>query len=259
MKSHYEALGIPESAAAAWIEREYQRQVELVTGDVSLKDKQRQSTLAALAAAKDVLLDPVQRAAHDAALACAAEKSQAGSPLKRLIIPVVLVAVVAVAAGLSWQHQENKRLWQEQQERERVAEEARARERAAAAERRKELLVAEAGTRQQEEDERLRVAREQREEQMKGEQYVAGRAYVPQVKSQAELRDERQKQMQDYRDNLARADDERRKSLESARELSNARAAVDRQKKFLEQQKYEEEIAARQRELGAKRAEKAGR
>jgi len=259
MKNHYETLGIPENAAAAWIERAYQKQVESVTSDTSLKDKQRQAKLAWLVEAKDALLDPALRAAHDGQLAAAAEKSQTGSPLKRLIIPVALVAAVAVAGGLSWQHQENKRQLLEQQQRERIAEEVRAKEQAAAAERRKELLATEALARQQEEDERLRVAREQREEQMKGEQYVAGKAYVPQVKSQTELREERQKHIQDYRDNVLRDYDERRKRYESERELNNARSAVDRQKEYLNRQRYEEDLAARQRELAAKRAEKAGR
>jgi len=259
MNNHYETLGIPENAAVAWIEREYQKQVELVQRDTSVKEKQRQVKLDALANAKDALLDPARRAAHDAQLAAAAEKSQAGSPLKRFIIPAMLVALVAAAGGLYWQQQETKRQLLVQQERERVAEEARAKEQAAAAERRKDLLAAEALVRQQEEEERLRVAREQREEQMKGEQYVGGKAYVPQVKSQAERREERQRQIQDYRDDLVRSYDERRKSLESARELNNARSAVDRQKQFIEQQRYEEDLAARQREIAAKRAEKSGR
>lgn len=259
MNNHYETLGIPENAAVAWIERECQKQVELVQRDTSVKEKQRQVKLDALANAKDALLDPARRAAHDAQLAAAAEKSQAGSPLKRFIIPAMLVALVAAAGGLYWQQQETKRQLLVQQERERVAEEARAKEQAAAAERRKDLLAAEALVRQQEEEERLRVAREQREEQMKGEQYVGGKAYVPQVKSQAERREERQRQIQDYRDDLVRSYDERRKSLESARELNNARSAVDRQKQFIEQQRYEEDLAARQREIAAKRAEKSGR
>ena len=259
MKNHYETLGIPENAAAAWIEREYQKQVELVKSNTSLKDKQREAKLGELLVAMDELLDPTRRAAHDAQLSVSAQKAQAGSPIKRWIGPVVLVASVAAAGGLYWQQQEAKRQLFEQQERDRVAEDARAKARAVAAERRKELLEAEALVRQQEEEERLRVAREQRAEQMKGEQYVAGKAYVPYVKSQAELREDRQKQIQDYRDNQAREYDERRKRYESERELNSARSAVDRQKQFLERQRYEEELAARQRELAAKRAEKGGR
>ena len=163
------------------------------------------------------------------------------------------------AGAYYWQQQETKRQLLELQERERVAEEARAVERAAAAKRREDILVAEAAVRREEEVERLRVAREQREAEMKNEQYVAGKAYVPNVKSQAEIREERRQLTQEYRETLVRNWDERLRRIESDRELSKAQAAVDRQKLFLERQRYEEDLAARQREFASKRAEKAGR
>ena len=183
----------------------------------------------------------------------------ADSLVKRLLIGAILLATAGGAGAYYWQQQETKRQLLELQERERVAEEARAVERAAAAKRREDILVAEAAVRREEEVERLRVAREQREAEMKNEQYVAGKAYVPNVKSQAEIREERRQLTQEYRETLVRNWDERLRRIESDRELSKAQAAVDRQKLFLERQRYEEDLAARQREFASKRAEKAGR
>ncbi len=259
MKNHYDTLGLPENAAAEWVEREYLKHVEALQQISNIRDKQRREKLDQLTEARDVLVSPAARAAFDAELSAALAKLHAGLRIRPLVIPLLLLAAVTIAGGSYWQQQENKRQFLEQQERERIAEESRAKERAAAAERRKEMLAAEAISRQQEEEDRLRVAREQREVDMKKDQYVAGKAYVPYVKSPTEVYEERRQGQQDYRDRVLREREERLKRIEADRELSSAQASVERQKQFLERQRYEEDLAARQRELAAKRAEKAGR
>jgi curved DNA-binding protein CbpA len=257
MQNHYETLGVPENASPAWIQRQYQKLVDEAQQNTSLADAERIATIAKLTTARDVLADAAKRDEYDQQLQAAHAKASGGGALKRAIVPLVLLGIVGLAGAAYWQQMEQKRIYQEQEARERALEAQRAEMRAAEAKRRQEMLLAEAETRRAEEEERLRIAREQREQELKTEQYVAGKAFVPTVKTAADLREERQKRYQDYQQRVLSEWEERLRRAESEREAAAARAELNRQKNFLEQQRYEEDMAARQRAEAARRAERA--
>ncbi len=257
MQNYYETLGVPENASVAWIQRQYQKLVDEAQQNAALTDAERNASIAKLTEARDVLGDADKRDAYDQRLQAAHAKSAGGGLLKRAMVPFVLLAIVGLAGAAYWQQLEQKRIYQEQEARERILEAQRAETRAIEAKRRQEMLIAEAETRRAEEEERLRVAREQREQELKSEQYVAGKAFVPTVKTQTELREERQKRYQDYQQRYMSEWEERLRRAETDREAAAARAELNRQKNFLEQQRYEEDMAARQRAEAARRAERA--
>jgi hypothetical protein len=176
--------------------------------------------------------------------------------LKRIVLPSALVTIVVLVSGLWWQQVEKTRVLQEQLQRERVAETKRAEVAALEAKRRQDLLIAEAEARRVEEEERLRTAQEQRAAELKTEQYVAGKSFVPPVKTQAELREERQRRYQENQRRMAAKFEEGLRRAESDRDSAAARAEIARQNRFLEQQRIEEEQAAQRRARAAMEAER---
>jgi hypothetical protein len=256
MQNHYETLGVPESASEAWVQRQYQNLVDSLQQDAGLSEAERNAKIARLTVARDVLADAGKRDAYDLELLEAKNKPGVGARLKGVMVSLVLLAVLALAGGAYWQQIEQKRLLQEQLERERIAEIQRAEARAAEDQRRKEMLIAEAEARRVEEEERLRIAQEQRAAELKTEQYVAGKAFVPTVKTQAELRDERQARQQDFEKRFLNALEERQKRVETERNSAAARAEIARQNRFLEQQRIEEDQAAQRRARAAMEAER---
>jgi hypothetical protein len=256
MQNHYEILGVPENASEAWVQRQYQKHVDAAQQDTQISETERNATISRLTAARDVLADAERREAYDQVLLAATNKPGPGALLKRAIIPIVLLAIVVLAAGAYWQQVEQKRLWQEQEARERVVEAQRAEARAAEAKRRQEMLVAEAEARRVEEEERLRLAREQRETELKNEKYVAGKAFVPIVKSPAEIREEQQQRYLELQQRVIREREERLRRSETERDSAVARAEIARQKRYLDQQRYEEDQAAQRRAEVARTAER---
>jgi len=163
-------------------------------------------------------------------------------------VALVLVVATAVSAWVFYQQRvERQRLLQEQEQLERVLEEKRAAEREAERKRTAEIFKNETETRQREEEERLRLAREQREEEMKNEKYVAGKPYVPPVKTSAELRDDYLRLQKEVKLKNPADSEERQRRMQSESETAAARAEVERQKRYLEQQQREEDEAAARR------------
>lgn len=256
MQNQYETLNLPENASEAWITRQYQKLIEVSEQDSALTDAERSAMMGRLTTAKVVLTDVMARQAHDDELAVSRGKQQRGGLLKRIALPSALVTIVVLVSGLWWQQVEKTRVLQEQIQRERIAETKRAAAAAQEEKRRQDLLVAEAEGRRVEEEERLRVAQEQRAAELKTEQYVAGKSFVPTVKTQAELREERQQRYQENQRKMAAQFEEGLRRSESDRDSAAARAEIARQNRFLEQQRFEEEQAAQRRARAAMEAER---
>lgn len=256
MQNHYELFGVPHNASVAWVQRQYQKYVDAAQQDAELSDADRNATITRLTAARDVLTDADKREAYDESLLAAQDKPGVSAIFKRALVPLALVAIVVLAGGAYWQQLEQKRLWQEQDARERVVEAQRAEARAAEAKRRQEMLAAEAETRRLEEDERLRLAREQREADVKSEKYVPGKAFVPTGKTPTEIRDEQMQRYQELQQRVLKEREERMRRSETERDSAVARAEVARQQRYMEQQRYEEELAAARRARAAVEAER---
>jgi hypothetical protein len=256
MQSHYETLNLPENASDAWITRQYQKLIEVAEQDSALTDAERSAMISRLTAAKIALSDAVTRQAHDDELAASRDKQQRGGLLKRIALPSALVTIVVLVSGLWWQQIEKTRVLQEQLQRERIAEAKRAEAAAQEARRRQDLLVAEAEARRIEEEERLRNAQERRAVELKTEQYVTGKSFVPTAKTQAEIREERQQRYQENQRRMAGEFEEGVRRAESERNSAAARAEIARQNRFLEQQRIEEEQAAQRRARAAMEAER---
>jgi hypothetical protein len=256
MQNHYETLNLPENASPAWIDRQYQKLIEVAQQDSALTDAERSAMIGRLTTAKSVLSDVTTRQAHDVELAASRNKVEGGGLLRRMALPGVLVMIIVLGGGLWWQQAEKARMLQEQMQREFVAETKRAEAAAAEARRRQDILIAEAEARRVEEEERLRNAQAQRAAELKTEQYVAGKSFVPTVKTPAELREERQQRFQENQRRMAGEFEEGLRRAESERNSAAARAEIARQNRFLEQQRFEEDQAAQRRARAAMEAER---
>jgi hypothetical protein len=259
MKNHYEVLGVPENAAPAWIEREYKKRIDAVKSDSRLNSSAREKAIASLDESYAVLANAANREIFDAEFAAmreAKENSGMGAMLRRFGIPVVMIALAAGGGMFYMNQQEKKQLLILEQERERAAEIKRAEVRAAEAKRLEELTLLEAETRRKAEEERLQQAQAQRETEMKAEQYVAGKTFVPRVKTQAELREESNQRFTDWVEKRGRDIEARQAQNEEESRLAAARAEVARQQRFIDNSRREEDQAARRRANASKVAER---
>ncbi|MFN6168525.1 MAG: hypothetical protein ACK5YU_12490 [Burkholderiales bacterium] len=259
MQNHYETLNLPENASEAWIMRQYQKLVEVAEQDSALDETERSAMISRLTNAKIALTDVMSRQSHDDELALWRGKRQRSGSLKGIALPGALATIVALVGGLWWQQIEKTRVLQAQIQLERAAEAKRVEEAAQEAKRRQDLLVAEAEARRVEEEERLRVAQEQRAAELKTEQYVPGKAFVPTLKTQAEIREERQQRYQESQRRMASEFEEGMRRAETERNSAAALAEIARQNRYLEQQRIEEERAAARRARAAAEAERRER
>jgi curved DNA-binding protein CbpA len=262
MKDHYQILGVPENAAANWIEREYQKRVAAINGDEKLKPDAKQKSLSAIEDSYNVLSNAAARQVFDAELAAFRDKKEtsgSGAAFRKYTIPALIIAAVAVGGAFFWHQQEQKRVFLEEQARERAAEEKRAADRAAETRRREELAIKEAAERRKAEDERILQMQAQREEEMKTQQFKAGGPVVPRVKTAQELYDERRSRVEDAAVNSLRNLDAAIQRAEADRATQRAQQDVERQRRFVEQQRMEEERAAAARAAAARNATREGR
>ena len=176
-----------------------------------------------------------------------------------LSVMAQVFTIVALVGGLWWQQIEKTRVLQAQIQLDRAAEAKRVEEAAQEAKRRQDLLVAEAEARRVEEKERLRVAQEQRAAELKTEQYVPGKAFVPTLKTQAEIREERQQRYQESQRRMASEFEEGMRRAETERNSAAALAEIARQNRYIEQQRIEEDRAAARRARAAAEAERRER
>jgi hypothetical protein len=246
MRDHYETLGVPESASAAWIEKAFQTRRQELEASTALKSGAKVRALAALDEAFGVLSDVVQRTEYDARLESWREKNSRDAVTARIRRYVLIAVGLAVIAGgfyyAQQQHATAIRL-----EQERIAAEAAEVKRLAELERQRVesalLLEREAQARQAEEAARLEAARLQRELDMREQRFVVDERY-----------DKAQRDRINEELRRARANEELRQRFELERQRNAAQVEVDRQRRFLEQQERESDLAAYRRQIDAARA-----
>lgn len=252
MSDPYQLLGVGKDADRETIKREYVKRREALQKSARLPEAEKADMLAALDGAyktlKAQMPQSIPRYEADAN-----RKPGMGPMLKKLLITGVVVALAGGGAYAWWQAEEQKRIQRENDELERIATEKRAARLAEEEKKRKEAAAAEIENRRLEEEERIKLAQEQREAEMKGEKYVAGQAFVPRIKTNAELREEREARSREFEQKFKAALENRIEQIQSDREAARARAEVQRQQRFVDQSQREEEIAAQQRARAALR------
>ena len=159
----------------------------------------------------------------------------------------VFIAMVAVSGLITWQGErekarelyERERVAAEQAEQRRVteAEEQRARER--------QRLVDEIRAQKEAEEQQRQIAMEIRKEETLNKQFVADERYV--TPQQAAFQSYQMRQDQ-WRGQV----EQYRQRFEDERNLQQARADVERQKRYLQQREYEEQIARLRRDSKAR-------
>jgi nitrate reductase NapE component len=249
MRNFYDILGIPENASEAWITREYNKRLDGIQQDTTLNDKARERALRELNNAYETLASSAQRAAYDDQLHRERERREALQPralLRRALWPLIILAVVGGIGSAFWfQHQqkiaETARIEQERIDAARRAEEATAEQA-----RREALERNEAEARRQELEAKRLAAQEQRERELRSQAFVIDPEFV---KRQTQERAEQARVQAEL--------DERRRRIEGVRNdpvAQRNRQELDRQARFLEQMRQEEELAARKRSEAAQRA-----
>ncbi len=246
MRDHYDTLGVPESASAAWIEKAVQARRQELEANTALKSSTKARALAAVDEASAVLSDVAQRAAYDAQLESWREKNSRDAVVARIRRHVLIAVGLAVIGGGIYYFQQ-QRATAIRLEQERIAAEAAEVKRLAELERQRResalLLEREAQARQSEEAARLEAARLQRELDMREQRFVVDERY-----------DKAQRDRINEELRRARVNEELRQRFELERQRSAAQLEVDRQRRFLEQAERERELAAYRRQMDAARA-----
>jgi curved DNA-binding protein CbpA len=250
MRDHYETLEVPENASAAWIEREYNKRVERTRHDSKLDERHRAKRLSELETAYATLSDDKKRAAYDAEIEKKRERREAMRPralLKRLMLPVIALLIIGGVAGNYFYQQHQAEAFRIAEEQERQAAQKRAEEAAVARAQREQADRVEAEARRQADEARLRLEQEQRTRDLATQKFVTDPAFVRQ---QAAERAEQAR--------VQAILDERRRNIEGVRSDPDAvrqRQELERQRRFLEQMKQEEELAQKKRAEAALRAQ----
>jgi hypothetical protein len=260
MSSHHQLLGVPADADRETIKHEYLKRRAALEKSARIPEEEKASMLADMDNAYRALNPKPAPGAGQPKAAPKYESDAAAKPMnpavKKAVIGLVSLTVLGGAGYAYWQVEENKRIEREQIELERIAAEKRAARLAEEERLRKEAAAREIEERRLAEEERLRQAQLAREEEMKGEKYVAGQTFVPRIKTNAELREEREARAREFEQKYRAAIDNRIDQIKSERETARAQAEVQRQQRFLDQNKREEELAAQQRARAALNAER---
>ncbi len=159
----------------------------------------------------------------------------------------VFIAMVAVSGLITWQGEREKA--RELYERERIAAEQAEQRRVAEAEeqraRERQRLVDEIRAQKEAEEQQRQIAMEIRKEETLNKQFVADERYV--TPQQAAFQSYQMRQDQ-WRGQV----EQYRQRYEDERNLQQARAEVERQKRYLQQREYEEQVARMRRDSKAR-------
>ena len=261
--NHYETLGVRQSDTDAAIRRAAQAASDQIGADKSLTLKAREDRLAEVQVAAAVLTTPSNRDQYDATLRMRPASTVSIGKMGILASPLAWITLAAIAAtggGLYWQHERDQtRL---RVERERVVTEQQTERRAKDFEAQriveKERLLAELRSQRENDDKHRQQFNEMRSADTRNKSYVVDDRLVPppptnNYATNYEIaRRSYEDQHQLSGDAQRRALEETRQRYEDAVNLQRARAEVDRQKRYLEQNEREEQYARAQREAASR-------
>ena len=258
MSAHHQLLGVSLDADRDTIKREYTKRRVALEKSSRIPDGERASMIADLDNAYRAL-NPQPGVTGAKAVPLYESKdapkvmSAAG---KKALMALTAFAALGIVGYGYWQFEEKKRIEREQIELDRIAAEQRAARLAQEEELRKAAALREIEERRLAEEERLRQAQLAREEEMKAEKYVARQPFVPRVKTNAELREERAERSREFEQQFRTALENRVEQIRSERDVAGAKAEVQRQQRFIDQSQREEDLAAQQRARAAMNAER---
>ena len=259
-RDYYEFLGVRQSATDTSVKRAIQTAMVQIAADASLSPLQRESRLAELKTATDILGTPVKRDQYDAALRLT-PGANAGGAKVLMTSPatwIIVLAVGVIGGALYWQYdraQANQRI-----ERERIAtdqaEERRAKENEARRAQEKQRLLDELHAQREADDKSRQASNEIRSAESQKKQYTADDRAVLQTTNSTSSFESSRRDYDDRRqlgtEALQRAMEERKQQLEEEMNLRRAKADVDRQKRYLEQLEREDQYARARREADAR-------
>ena len=261
--NHYETLGVRQSDTDAAIRRAAQAASDQIVADKSLTLKAREDRLAEVQVAATVLTTPSSRDQYDATFKVRPASTVSIGKMGMLASPLAWITLAAIAAtggGLYWQHERDQtRL---RIERERVVTEQQTERRAKDFEAQriveKERLLAELRSQRENDDKHRQQFNEIRSADSQNKSYVVDERLVPTpptnnyATNYEMARRGYEDQHQLNGDAQRRATEETRQRYEDAANLQRAKAEVERQKRYLEQNEREEQYARAQREASAK-------
>jgi hypothetical protein len=250
MRSFYDILEIPETASAAWVERAFHKLRADAEKDAALSDRARDKRLSEIHLAYETLVSDAKRSAYDANLDEARARREAREPralAKRFLLPAILIVVASVIALQLWRNHQIGVELRAQAEQDRIAAEQRAA--ALEADRIKRAADAqkEIEARRAEDENRARLAEQNRANEASTQSFVVDPEFV---KRQAAERAEQARVQAEL--------EERRRRIMGVAAPSEAqirnRQELDRQARFLEQMRVEEEQARMKRAEAARKA-----
>lgn len=245
--NYYAMLGVDPRAGDAEIRTAHQAALQRLASDTAATAAERAALKRELDIAVRTLTSRSTREAYDASLK--PEKPAGASLAGRLGSPLLwggVVLIVAIAATAYWlQQREEKRLRLEREHA--IAEEAQQRrqlEAKLAVERERQRVLDEIRLQREAEENQRQAANEVRKAENEQKQFVEGERPNP--------AEQRLNAFVDRADSWRRQAEERQATRDEARSLTQARAEVERQKRYLEQKEREEQYARARRESNAR-------
>jgi hypothetical protein len=249
-----------QTATDASIRRAAQTAKDQIAADASLSPADRESRLAQLQAALDVLSSPAKRDRYDALLLTASAPGAGSKPglMRAPLTWAMLAAIVAIAGGLYWQYDRDQT--RQRVERERIAaeqqEERRAKEFEAKRAAEKQRLLEELRAQREAEDKQRQESNEIRSAESQKKQYVADERHVPPPPNFGNNYEAARRYYEDQRQISSelrqREIEERKQKLAEDADLRRARDEVARQKRYLEQIEREDEYARARRDAASR-------